>query len=147
MKYCVDLKETKALLLPNCQNDQERQIINSLFIEGSNQFSYPFVESDRFVYWMQNTIERHRAAGQRSFWISKHSDFASMTENELQKVIDDGGQEFRQLVSSMQSFNANIAGSNQYLYKKRKLLESLCEQKVSQCIHNFYFISIFYPVV
>jgi hypothetical protein len=33
--------------------------------EGST-YSYPFVENERWPYWVQNTIERHRFQQQKS---------------------------------------------------------------------------------
>ena len=144
LKYCVNLKNVQAELLETCEEEGEQyNTIQKLYVEGkTNEWSYPFVESDRFVHWIQNTVERHRAAGQRSFWISKHSEYANLSVDELHSIINHGGLELKSLIMSMQSQNANITGSPQYLYKKRKLLESLCQQKVrtGNSLENLFFL-------
>ena len=125
------MREAKEHLLSNSSlTDDQKKIANSLWNEGENEFLYPFVESDRFLHWIQNTCERHRAIGQRSFWLSKNSDYSNLTEDEMHAVISEGGHDYHSMLSSMHTYNANISGSDQYLNQKRKLLEGLCEQKV-----------------
>ena len=131
VKYAVNLKEAKHHLLNNYPlTDDEISTVNSLWRDGDHEFYYPFVESERFTHWIQNTCERHRAIGQRSFWLHKHSDYANLSIEEMSTIICDGGEEYYNMLSSMQTYNTNISGSDQYLYSKRKLLESLCKQKV-----------------
>ena len=130
LKYSVNLKDAQRILEHTCVTDQERNAVKALYNEESNMpWIYPFVQNDRFVHFIQNTVERHRAFGQRSFWLSKNSDYSTMTETDIADLIKGGGEPLKQLLSSMQSFNANVNGSPQYLYKKRKLLENLIEQK------------------
>jgi len=62
-----------------------------------------------------------------------------MNDDEIRNVINSGGDRLQQLLGSMQSFNANIKGSPQYLYKKRKMLETFIEQR--ECIR----CGILYP--
>lgn len=108
LKYSINMKDAKEWLLSTHLTVEEETIANSLWTEGENEFYYPYVDSDRFVHWMQNTCERHRAIGQRSFWLTKHSDYANMTEEELSGIINRGGEEYANLLRSMQSYNANI---------------------------------------
>jgi hypothetical protein len=95
---------------------------------ASTNWQYPFIRHERFVHFIQNKVERKRAYDQRSVWIQKHSKFSLMSEDELTSVLNAGGSELNELLGSMQSFNANLPGSNQYLFQKRILLEKLCEQ-------------------
>lgn len=130
MKYAVNLKKAKEALLPKCETDAQRAAVNALYPdENSILFLYPFVVNDRFVHFQQNTVERHRAFNQRSFWLSRHTEYSTMNDNEIGIVINSGGERLQQLLGSMQSFNANINGSPQYLYKKRQMLENLIEQR------------------
>lgn len=131
LKYAVNLKEAKEHLLSNYPLTEEQKVTaKSLWKEGDHEFVYPFVESDRFIHWIQNTCERHRAIGQRSFWLNKNSDYANLSTEEMSTLIREGGEEYRNMLSSMQTYNSNISGSDQYLRQKRKLLDGLCEQKV-----------------
>ena len=130
LKYCVNVKEVQQTLLtmPNLTH-AKRTRANSIFTEGDCEWLFPFVQNDRFVHWMENTTRRHRAHGQRSVWLNKNSDFSTMSPSDISSVISTGGEELQKLLGSMQSFNANVNGSPQYLFKKRKLLENLIEQK------------------
>ena len=79
VKYAVNMREAKEHLLSNSSlTEDQKKIANSLWNEGENEFVYPFVQSDRFLHWIQNTCERHRAMGQRSFWLSKNSDYSNL---------------------------------------------------------------------
>ena len=129
LKYCINMKDAQEYLMSQQLTEHEEVIVQKLYNEGTCPWKFPFVENDRFLHWMQNTTERHRSHGQRSFWLNKNSQFATMSPEEIDAIIRGGGNELKEILSSMQSFNANINGSPQYLYKKRKLLESLIEQK------------------
>lgn len=52
-----------------------------------------------------------------------------MSPSDISSVISTGGEELQKLLGLMHSYNANVNGSPQYLFKKRKLLENLIEQK------------------
>ena len=124
IKYAVNIKKVKQLLLSDTTlTDDERINVQKLHRENDPEFIYPFVKHERFIHFLQNTNERHRAFSQRGFWLSKHSEFGSMDEIEMAAVINQGGEQLRKLLGSMQSYNANINGSPQYLYQKRKLLD------------------------
>lgn len=60
----------------------------------------------------------------------------------MRAVISEGARDYNSMLSSMDTCNANISGSDQYLNQKRKLLKGLCEQKVCavQTFHEFQFI-------
>ena len=127
-RYCVDLVSIRALFASN-----PRIPLSSLdaIHNGSAtmpRYFYPFVSHERFMHWMQNLCERHRAIRQRNFWLGKNEDFANLTNEDLLGIINDRGEEYNQLLGSMQSYNANINGSPQYLFQKRRLLESVIDQ-------------------
>jgi hypothetical protein len=73
---------------------------------------YPFGEHDRWMYWAQNTCERHRINTQKSVYIKNHPDDANMSEAELGRIVylPDRG-EFNKLLGRMQMYNANIIDS------------------------------------
>ena len=130
LKYCVNLKEAQEELRKKYGDSKEEEI-NAIFDSSSNNspFVYPFVQNNRFVRFIQNTVERHRANDQRTTWISSNSKFSSLSSDEIGDVINTGGEPLKGFLSSMQCYNANINGSPQYLFKKRKLLETLIDQK------------------
>ena len=129
IKYAVNIKKVQEiLLLDENLSTEERINVNKLYKTNEPEFIYPFVKHERFIHFLQNTVERHRAFSQRGFWLNRNSEFANMDENEMKTVISQGGEDLRKLLGSMQSYNANINGSPQYLYQKRKLLENLIEQ-------------------
>ena len=130
LKYCVNLKEAQEELRKKYGDSKEEEI-NAIFDSSSNNspFVYPFVQNNRFVRFIQNTVERHRANDQRTTWISSNSKFSSLSSDEIGDVINTGGEPLKDFLSSMQCYNANINGSPQYLFKKRKLLETLIDQK------------------
>ncbi len=114
LRYCVNMKDAQDALREQNLSEDEKRIVDNLHRAGQSPWIYPFVQNDRFIHWMQNTTERHRAHGQRSFWINKNKDYSTMTTAEIENVIQGGGDDLKQLLASMQSFNANINGSPQY---------------------------------
>ena len=129
LKYAINVKKMKEVLLEDpTLTPSERRNVESLHSGDDPDFIYPFVNHKRFVHFLQNTVERHRAFSQRGFWLQKHSEFGTMDASDMSVVINQGGEQLRKLLSSMQAYNANINGSPQYLYRKRKLLEQLIEQ-------------------
>ena len=118
LQYCINMKDSQERLKEENLTDDEKSIVDDLYHEGTSPWIYPFVKNDRFIHWMQNATECHRAYGQRSFWITKNAEYSTMTTDEVENIIRGGGDDLKQLLASMQSFNANINGSPQYLYKK-----------------------------
>ena len=103
--------------------NKERTSVKSLYNDESNmRWIHPFVQNDRFVHFIQITVERHRDFGQHHFWISKNSDYFTLTETYIADMIKGRREPLKQLLSSMRSFNAKVNGYPQYIYKKRKLL-------------------------
>ena len=128
MKYCVNIKNARTHLEDANTNQQNR--LPHVYNERDNPspWIYPFVQHERFVHWIQNLVERHRASGQRSFWIGKNDRFANLSNENLLEIINERGVRYNELLGSMQSFNANINGCPQYLFQKRKLLEAMIDQ-------------------
>ena len=83
----------------------------------------------RWMHWAQNTAERHRANGQKSVFLTQHPEFANLSQRELIRIVNEQGDEFQQLLGGMQVFNANLNGSNAYLFQKKQDLETLMEAK------------------
>ena len=88
-----------------------------------------FASHPRWAHWAQNMAERHRMLSQRNVYLQRHPDDALMTEEELLKIINEGGVGLNEILSKMQSYNANITGTPAYFYNKRKELEALMEQE------------------
>ena len=102
--------------------------VKSLYNEEQNMtWIYPFVQNDCFIHFIQNNVECHRYFGQHSFWLYKNSDYSIMTNTNISDLIQGGGEPLDQLLYSIQSFNKNVNGSPQYIYKNRKRLENLIE--------------------
>ena len=54
-------------------------------------FFYPFVQRTRWVHWAHDTAERHHFNGQKSVFMKKHVEYANITEEDLRKIIQEGG--------------------------------------------------------
>ena len=129
IKYCVNLKHAREALKAGELETNDKALDNVYNpLEAPTEWLYPFVEHDRFIHWIQNMVERHRAQGQRNFWIGRNDKFSSLSNEELLAIINEQGEEYDTLLGSMQSYNGNINGSPQYLFKKRKLLEAMIDQ-------------------
>jgi Helitron helicase-like domain at N-terminus/PIF1-like helicase len=94
-------------------------------------YLYPFAQHERWMYWMQNTVERHRFQQQKRVCLDKlPNQVTSMNIDELNSFIARGDLEgVRAITGNMQMFSANILGSDAYFSKKRRELESLMQQK------------------
>lgn len=121
INYCVNLKTAhESVGVPYSPQPTASS--------ADQDWYYPFASHDRFIHFIQNMNERHMAQGQRSYYLSSNPKFSELTEEDLERIIDENGQELSDLIGSMQSFNANINGSPQYLFKKRLLLEAMIDQ-------------------
>ena len=114
----VSLTESNQHLLKYCYYDQNR-----------GKYVYPFAEHERWCFWAQNTAERHRANTQKSVYLHQTDEHANLTEDELQEIVNEGGDRLKEILGRMNAYNANINGSNAYLYQRRKELEALMFQK------------------
>ena len=90
---------------------------------------YPFAEHRRWVHWAQNTAERHRVNGQKSVYLHQSDEAANLSEADLREIVTEGGQRLDSLLGRMQTYNANINGSNAYLYQWKSRLEALMDQE------------------
>ena len=138
LKYCVNKKEIQLDLknkfesgyFPDVDPSLESRIdtiFDTTTHVSCHQWIYLFLKNQCFLHFIQNTVECQRLFSQRSVWLKKHPKFLNLSEDKISTLIIDGGTDLKELLSSIQCFNANINGSNQYLYKK-KLLDKLKEQ-------------------
>ena len=87
------MKYSQQILEYTCITNQKQTSVKSLYIHESNmRWIYTFFQTDRFLYFILNTVERHIAFGQRSFWISNNSDYSTMTKNDVDDFIKGGGE-------------------------------------------------------
>ena len=94
-------------------------------------YEYPFAQHERWMFWTQNTIERHRFQQQKRICIGKlPNQITGMDMEELNASIDAGNADaLRAVAGKMQMFTANILGSNAYFAKGRCELQSLMGEK------------------
>ena len=94
-------------------------------------YYYPFVENERWPYWVQNTMERHRFQQQKTVCMNKlPNQITGMNIDEMNEFIRAGSPEqMRALTGKMQMFSANITGSDAYFAKAKRELESLMQEK------------------
>ena len=59
----------------------------------------------------------------------KKIDDYNLTEDLLQNILNEGGEELKKMLNYMKKFNSNIIGSNAYFFKCRSKLELLIEQE------------------
>ena len=89
-------------------------------------FYYPFAHHRRWSYWAQNTVERHRVSGQRQVYWKKNPEQANMSQEEIQKILDDKDEEkIRSIMSGLSMYSGNILGSDAYFSRARKELEAM----------------------
>ena len=67
----------------------------------SDCFVYPFALHERWIHWRQKTAEQHRLNGQKNVYTQHHPEDANLTEEELTKMLDEGGEDLRKLVTQM----------------------------------------------
>ena len=90
---------------------------------------YPFAEHDRWMYWAQNTDERHRFNSQKNVYLDKSPDHANLSLEEINKMVRQKNYDsLQQITGWMQMYSSNILGSDGYFAKKRKDLEALMQQ-------------------
>ena len=99
----------------------------------NGKFRYPFVEHERWVYWMQNTLERHRHLQQRRICLARMSpNVTGMDMDQLNEFIERRDPEaMRTVTSQMNMYNANIPGTDSYLANHKRNLEGLVAEKGS----------------
>ena len=96
---------------------------------SNGEWIYPFARNNRWLHWVQNTVERHRFNSQKIVFLQKSPEFANLSDEELKKIIDKNENELKDLLSKMQMYSSNILGSNAYFYKRRTELQGLMEQE------------------
>jgi hypothetical protein len=110
--------------------DANKHLLNyCIFDPNEKRWRYPFAEDPRWSYWAYNTAERHRCNGQKSVFLAQSPEFAQMSIKDLKEIVNQGGERFGELLGKMNAYNANINGSNAYLYRSRKNLEALIDQE------------------
>ena len=110
-KVIVSMTDSNAHLLRYCIRDRT---------ERKEEYTYPFANHPSWMHWAQNTVERHRHQTQKSVCLKNNPGDQNITEEELREIISEGGSDFERLIGRMQTYNANIAGSNAYFNKKKR---------------------------
>lgn len=87
-------------------------LLNYALRSADGTLTFPFVKHNRWMHWAQNTCERHRAASQRNFYMKKNEQDANLSEEDLRKLVRDGGPELQKMIQRMHSYNSNIVGSS-----------------------------------
>ena len=144
LNYCVNKKEIQLDLKNKFEsgyfsddNPSLESRIDSIFYASSpavsHKWMYPFLKNQSFLHYIQNMVEYQRIFSQHSVWLKKHPKFLNLSEDKILTLIPDRGANLKELLSSMQCFNADINGSNRYLYQKKTLLD-----KLYNVVHAFY---------
>jgi TolA-binding protein len=91
---------------------------------------YPFAEDNRWMYWAQNTCERHQFISQKQVYIDKSPTHTSFSLDDLRDIVATNDQHrLHEIFGRMQMFSANITGSDAYFSKHRKELEGLMQAR------------------
>jgi hypothetical protein len=88
---------------------------------------YPFAEHERFQYWMNDRIRRHRSLSQTTVYLKKNPQDAALSIDDLRTMLRDGS--WRALMSRLFAYSANITGSDGYWHQRRQELEAIFQQK------------------
>jgi len=55
--------------------------------------------------------------GSGTYILKKNPEDDNLTKEALRSILNDNGEELKELLARMQKFNTNIVGSNSYFYK------------------------------
>ena len=112
-------------------------------LSDDDEWIYPFAKHQHWMHWIQNTVERHRFQGQKNVFMDKCPEYRNMSDSDLEKIINENGEELQRMLSKMQMYSSNILGSNAYFYKRRTELQALMEQEgMCRICENTFFENI-----
>ncbi len=110
--------------------ESNKHLLNyAIYDESEGRFLYPFASHPRWLKWAQNTCERHRLNGQKDVYLTKNPEDGNLSEAELRRILESGGEELNSMLGRMQAYNGNINGSNAYFFGHKGNLEALMEQE------------------
>jgi hypothetical protein len=73
---------------------------------------YPFAMHDRFIFFMQDRIQRHRILEQTRIFLKQHPGDRALNLDEIQNMINHGEEDG--LIRRMSAYAANITGTPAY---------------------------------
>ena len=110
--------------------DATRHLLWYAVQRPDGSYFYPFAEDDRWMYWAENTCERHRFITQKQVYIDKSPTHTSLSLDDLRDIVTRNDQQaLHEIFGRMQMFSANITGSDAYFAKRRKELEALMQAR------------------
>jgi ATP-dependent DNA helicase PIF1 len=110
--------------------DASRHLLWYCVKKGDGSYEYPFAQHNQWMYWVQNTCERHRFLSQKRVYISRSPVHSELSVEELKEIVRTKDYNMlREITGRMQMYSSNLLGSDAYFYKNRKQLESLMQQK------------------
>ena len=97
-------------------------------VEVNGELMYPFVGHSKWMYWVQNTSERHRLNQLKQVYQKLPPEHTGMEMEELRMIsFAHDEADLRRVASQMQMFNANILRSDSYSFKKKKEVEGMMQ--------------------
>jgi hypothetical protein len=112
-------KKDRSVTVTMTQSNQH--LLNyTVYDETEKRLVYPFASHPRWLKWAQNTCERHRLNGQKDVYLSKNPEEGNLSEAELRRILECGGEELNSMLGRMQAYNGNINGSNAYFSSKKE---------------------------
>jgi hypothetical protein len=98
--------------------------------KDDGSYLYPFAEHERWMYWAQNTCERHRFNSQKRVYLKRSPGPTSLTMEQLQDIVRNNDyNKLREILGRMQMYSSNILGSDACFAKSRIYLEPLVQSK------------------
>ena len=73
----------------------------AVFDEKQKKWIYPFAKHNRWCHYVQNICEHHRVNSNTSFYLHSNKEHSNLSEEELVKIFEDGGDELNQLMGKM----------------------------------------------
>ena len=76
----------------------------TVYDEDKKRLVYPLVSHPRWLKWAQNTYESQCLDGQTDLYLSKNPKDGNLSEAELRKILEAGGEELNSMLGQMQAY-------------------------------------------
>lgn len=121
-----DVSNRSMRIVPITWNQAIKHYQNyARFDASTDSWHYPFASNHRFMFYVHDVDERHRAQSSCAIYMSKNTIDSNMTIQDLRAILRQRSSEDFALQRRMQRYAANILGSPAYMAEEKNKLMSL----------------------